>query len=226
MKLRAAIVLAVAVLAAGAYTVAHALAGGEAQWSESSQAASTVPAGLGFPIRDKPAPGFTLVDQFGQTVSLSSLRGREVVLAFIDSRCTTICPITAAILRAAMHRLAGASTRVALVAVNANPIATRVADVYRFSAQHEMLRTWKYLTGSPSELEAIYHAYRVYVCVTHSGQVVHDAAVYVVDPSGHERLYYDMLDAGGQFTIESEISALVAGMRAWLPSAAGSSGRQ
>src|SRR5260370_5020192 len=52
----------------------------------------------GFPLSGRPAPDFKLTDQFGQTVSLSSLRGREVVLAFIDARCTTLCPLTAEIL--------------------------------------------------------------------------------------------------------------------------------
>ena len=40
------------------------------------------------------APDFTLSDQFGKQVSLSSFRGKVVVLAFNDSECTTICPLT------------------------------------------------------------------------------------------------------------------------------------
>jgi len=208
--------LSAVLLATAAYAVSHALSNASAPGSP-VQAPVAVAAGGGFPVRGRPAPPFTLVDQFGRSVSLRSLRGEEVVLAFIDSRCTTICPLTAAILRIAMHKLPGASGRVALVAVNANPVATRVADVYRFSAEHQMLHTWLYLTGSPATLKAIYRAYQVYVCVTRSGQVIHDAALFVVDGSGRERLYYDMMDAGGLFTLESETTALVAGMRAWLP---------
>ncbi|HTU04138.1 MAG TPA: SCO family protein, partial [Trebonia sp.] len=45
-----------------------------------------------------PAPGFTLTDQFGQQVSLRSYRGKVVMLAFNDSECTTICPMTTAAL--------------------------------------------------------------------------------------------------------------------------------
>src|SRR6202035_1562430 len=41
-----------------------------------------------------PAPDFTLTDQFGHSVSLHSFRGKVVVLAFNDSQCTTICPLT------------------------------------------------------------------------------------------------------------------------------------
>ena len=41
-----------------------------------------------------PAPDFTLTDQFGARVSLRSFRGKVVILAFNDSECTTICPLT------------------------------------------------------------------------------------------------------------------------------------
>src|SRR2546423_14610178 len=51
----------------------------------------------GFPMTGKLAPDFTLTDQFGHAVTLSSLRGHEVVLAFIDSRGRTLCPLLAEI---------------------------------------------------------------------------------------------------------------------------------
>src|SRR5882724_11417528 len=47
----------------------------------------------GFPLPGHPAPDFSLVDQFNQPATLSSLRGHEIVLAFIDARCVTICPL-------------------------------------------------------------------------------------------------------------------------------------
>ncbi len=177
-----------------------------------------VEAGGGFPIEGKPAPGFTLTDQFGRTVSLSSLRGHEVVLAFIDSRCETVCPLTAAVLRSALQRIGPADAgRVELVAVNADPAATRVADVYRFSQETGMLHEWRYLTGSPQQLKAIYAAYQVYVCVERDGAVVHTAAIYLIDPRGRERLYFQTLDSGARVTVGSETRAIVAGMRRWLP---------
>lgn len=181
----------------------------------------SVEAGGGFPIHGTLAPGFTLADQFGRTVSLSSLRGHEVVLAFIDSRCTTVCPLTAAILRNALRRIGPVDARrVALVAVNADPAATRVADVYRFSAETGMLHQWLYLTGSPAALKAIYRKYQVYVCVEHNGDVVHTAAIYLIDPAGRERLYFQTLDSSVGVTIDSETQAILAGVRQWLPPAA------
>jgi cytochrome oxidase Cu insertion factor (SCO1/SenC/PrrC family) len=178
----------------------------------------SVEAGGGFPIRGRTAPGFRLTDQFGRAVSLSSLRGREVVLAFIDSRCETVCPLTAAILRNALGRISPADAgRVDLVAVNANPIATRVADVYRFSEETGMLHEWKYLTGSPAQLKAVYGAYQVYVCVKPDGAVVHTAAIYLIDPRGYERLYFQALNSNAGITVGSETRAIVTGMRQWLP---------
>jgi len=45
------------------------------------------------PVPVARAPGFLLTDQAGHAVSLTSLRGRVVVLEFMDPHCTCICPI-------------------------------------------------------------------------------------------------------------------------------------
>jgi cytochrome oxidase Cu insertion factor (SCO1/SenC/PrrC family) len=191
---------------------------GTAQSTSPAAGPSAIGAGGGFPIGGRLAPNFTLVDQFGRPVSFSSLRGKEVALAFIDSHCTTVCPLTAEILRQARNQLGPAdSKRVALVAVNANPAAARVADVYQFSAEHGMLHQWMFLTGSPAQLDAIYREYQVYVAVQKGGGVEHDSATFIIGPDGRERLYYETLDTKARSTMESETQALLAGMRLWLP---------
>src|SRR5215472_8407944 len=45
------------------------------------------------PVPDRAAPGFTLTDQAGKKISLAGFRGRTVVLTFMDSHCTDVCPI-------------------------------------------------------------------------------------------------------------------------------------
>lgn len=173
---------------------------------------------LGFPINGDLAPDFKLVDQFGDPMSLSSRRGREVVLAFIDSRCTTICPLTANILYDAKAQLgASAASRVTLLAVNANPSQTSVATVRAWSVAHGMLNQWFFLTGTPQQLESIYHLYNVYVSVDSSGQVAHDAKTFIIDAQGRERLYFETLDSNSAPDLQSEVSGLVVGMRQWLP---------
>jgi protein SCO1/2 len=175
----------------------------------------------GFPLKGDLAPDFSLVDQFDRPVTLSSLRGQEIVLAFIDSQCKSLCPLTANIMYNAKARLGtSAASHVALIAVNANPAATSVAEVQSWSIAHGMLHQWLFLTGSPKQLESIYHMYNVYAQVDANGTDVHDPAVFIIDASGHERLYYETLDSNSQADLNSEVIGLEAGMRQWLPQAA------
>jgi cytochrome oxidase Cu insertion factor (SCO1/SenC/PrrC family) len=207
-------------LALGLAIAAAALAGWKlgSQSPASTRVARAVGAGAGIPIPGATnAPNFTLTDQFGHRLTLASLHGREVLLAFIDSRCTTVCPLTAAILHRAVEELGPRAKNVQIVAVNADPAATRVSDVYRFSADTGMLGTWRFVTGSPTALKAVYRHYQVYVCVKHDGQVIHTAAMYVIDPSGHERLYLESIDSRASSTMASETAAVTQGLREFLP---------
>src|SRR6266516_4651779 len=129
----------------------------------------------GFPMTGNLAPDFKLTDQFGHSVTLSSLRGHEVVLAFIDSRCKTLCPLTANIMYDAKVRLgASAASQIELVAVNANPTATSVTEVQAWSISHGMLHQWLFLTGTAQQLQSVYHLYNVYVQVSSNELVQHD----------------------------------------------------
>lgn len=172
----------------------------------------------GFPMTGDPAPDFTLTDQFGHAVTLASLRGHEVVLAFIDSRCTSLCPLTANIMYNARAKLGSAAvSQIVLVAVNANPTATSVAEVQDWSIKHGMLHQWLFLTGPAKQLESVYHLYNVYVQVDSSGAVVHDSIMLVIDATGHERLYFETLDSNSKTDLSDEITGLQSGMKQWLP---------
>lgn len=172
----------------------------------------------GFPMSGSLAPDFTLTDQFGQPATLSSLRGHEVVLAFIDARCKTLCPLTANIMYAAKAQLgSAASSKVELVAVNANPTATSVTEVEDWSIAHGMLHQWKFLTGTASQLNAIYHQYNVEVQVSANDLVEHDPVTFIIDATGHERLYYETLDSNSKSDLSDEEIGLKDGMQQWLP---------
>jgi cytochrome oxidase Cu insertion factor (SCO1/SenC/PrrC family) len=172
----------------------------------------------GFPMSGNPAPDFQLTDQFGKPFRLSSLRGHEVVLAFIDARCTTLCPLTAQIMYYAKTQLdAAAASQIDLVAVNANPTATSVTAVQSWSIQHGMLHQWEFVTGTPQQLNAVYHLYNVYVQVSSNNAVEHDPITFIIDATGHERLYYETLDSNAQADIKSQEIGLEDGMKQWLP---------
>jgi protein SCO1/2 len=86
-----------------------------------------------------PGPDFTLSDQFGQSVSLHSFRGKVVMLAFNDSECTTICPLTTTAMVDAKKLLGAAGSRVQLLGIDANPKANAIEDVLSYSQVHGML---------------------------------------------------------------------------------------
>lgn len=208
-------ILLVGVLMAATVWGIRTIAASQAQYQAAQDTSNVVG---GFPLNGALAPDFKLVDQFGKPVTLSSLRGQEVVLAFIDARCTSLCPLTAQIMYAAKARLSSATaSKVALIAVNANTTATSVSVVQSWSIQHGMLHQWLFLTGSPTQLEAIYRAYKVYDQVNPDGSITHDPLTYIIDASGHERLSYETLDSTNQSDLNDQEIGLADGMQQWLP---------
>ena len=161
------------------------------------------------------APGFTLTDQFGKRVSLSSLRGKVVVVSFNDPECTTICPLTTTALLRAKELLGPAAANVELVGIGANPEATEVKWVRAYSRAHRMMHKWRFLTGSLPELKRVWRAYGIEAAVT-AGSIDHTPATYVVDQRGREsRLYetamaYSSVDQLG-YEMAQSISALLPG---------------
>lgn len=200
-----------AVWAIRLYNLSHTQATAQAA------APATVNAIGGFPIAARPAPDFTLTNQFNQPVTLSSLQGHEVVLAFIDSECKTLCPLTSQIMYNAKMRLApSAASQVMLVAVNANPASTSVTAIQDWSIKNGMLHQWQFLTGTAQQLQSIYHLYNVYDQVT-SAQVEHDPVLFIIDAKGREQLYFETLDSNNPADLNSEIIGLKDGMQQWLP---------
>lgn len=161
------------------------------------------------------APGFTLKDQFGKPVSLSSFRGKVVVLSFNDPKCTTICPLTTTALLRATELLGPAGSKVELVGVGANPEATGVKWVRAYSKAHGMLHKWRFLTGSPAELRHVWRAYGIAATVL-NGEIDHTPATYVIDPRGREsRLFltsmsYSSVDQLG-YEMAQSMAALIPG---------------
>ena len=101
-------------------------------------AAATLPAFHGQAVwgaGERPAPAFTLRDQSGVPVSLSALRGRPVLLTFLNSQCKEQCPLQGRELASILRRLPAAQ-RPALVIVSVNPKGDAPASI------RHATRTW------------------------------------------------------------------------------------
>jgi protein SCO1 len=133
------------------------------------------------------APAFTLRDQHDRAVSLASLRGRTVVLTFLDSRCRQECPLVGRTLGSVMRRLAPAD-RPVLVIVSVNPADNPLTA--GLAARHWALAgDWHWLLGTRAQLAPVWRAYRITV-EPKARDVVHSAAVYLIDRRGYERAGY------------------------------------
>jgi cytochrome oxidase Cu insertion factor (SCO1/SenC/PrrC family) len=135
------------------------------------------------------APDIRLENQFGQRMALSQFRGKAIVLAFVDSECTNVCPLTTVSMVAAKELLGAAGSHVQLLGVNANPDATSVADVMAYSRAHAMVNQWDFLTGTLPQLQATWRAYHIAVQID-KGMIDHTPALFVIDPQGRERTVY------------------------------------
>jgi cytochrome oxidase Cu insertion factor (SCO1/SenC/PrrC family) len=144
----------------------------------------------GTSLPGKAAPNFTLTNQFGARVSLRQFRGKAVVLAFVDSRCTSVCPLTTLSMTQAQSMLGpAAAAHIQLIGIDANPDATKVADMRAYSSAHQMLHAWDFLTGNLRQLGAVWRDYHVYVAASH-GNIDHEPAIYLIDERGNERTLY------------------------------------
>jgi protein SCO1/2 len=175
------------------------------------------PSGLRWTLPNTPAPAVRLPDQSGRMTSLASLQGRTVLLTFLDSRCTNLCPIEGAQLAAVQKGLPEAK-RPELVVISVNPADTR-ASVAKFVRQAGWTQPWRWLLGTRATLAPVWKAYHIGVRLSHgqavqtgkttirvAGSVVHTIALYVIDPQGRER--YGYLPPFRPAAVASAISSL------------------
>jgi cytochrome oxidase Cu insertion factor (SCO1/SenC/PrrC family) len=139
-----------------------------------------------------PAPDLSLPDQSGQTVSLSGLeqQGKVIVLEFMDSHCTDICPIVSHEFVVAHQQLGPDAARVAFVGVNVNPFHIAQSDVAGFTDEQGLnaLPEWHFLTGPVPQLQDAWKKYGVAVQAPNPNvDIVHSDSLYFIDPTGHQR---------------------------------------
>jgi cytochrome oxidase Cu insertion factor (SCO1/SenC/PrrC family) len=136
---------------------------------------------------DTPAPGFQLTDQDGATVTLASLRGKVVLMTFLDPVCTTDCPIIGLEFKQAGVLLRPQDSDVELVAIVANPTYRSVAFTRAFDREEGLstVPNWLYLTGSLSQLSQVWRQYGITVQDLPAGAMeAHNDLAVVIDRSG------------------------------------------
>jgi cytochrome oxidase Cu insertion factor (SCO1/SenC/PrrC family) len=145
---------------------------------------------------DKRAPGFRLTDQNGSAVSLAALRGRPVVVTFIDPLCRDFCPLEAQHLNDVVNAFPQAS-KPAIVAVSVNVHGNARATLMQDAQKWNLVPEWRWAVGAPAQLSRVWKAYYVQV-LTMTKEVAgvtvhtvsHTEAAYVIDSKGYERALF------------------------------------
>jgi protein SCO1 len=160
--------------------------------SSSTDAAVTVPAiAGGDAVPAKAAPPIELTDQYGKKIDLAKLKGHSVLVAFLYTHCTDLCPIVAGKVHTAYAKIPK-SQRPLFLAVSVDPAHDTPASAAAFNRRHRTTGEIDWLLGSQPELEKVWKAWDVKP--EHNAndpeEIEHNAEIFAIDPQGQIRALY------------------------------------
>jgi cytochrome oxidase Cu insertion factor (SCO1/SenC/PrrC family) len=142
------------------------------------------------------APDFRLTDQSGAPVSLAALRGRPVIVAFIDPLCRDYCPIEAQHLNDVVRTLP-VGQKPAIVAVSVNVYGNAHANLVEDGRKWKLVPQWRWAIGPAAALGRVWSAYHIAVLATTKTvagvkvhTIGHTEAAYVIDAHGFQRALF------------------------------------
>jgi protein SCO1/2 len=172
----AALVIMLGVLAWSPCALAHEAAHGE------EQRLPTIGA----------APDFALTSQDGADVTLGSLRGKVVAVAFIYASCPDVCPMLTDKMARVQDALgADFGARVAFLSITTDPEHDTPEVLKEYAEAFDAdLAGWSFLTGKPAAVLDVAHRYGVAVAKAADGQVDHTLLTTLIDRQGIMRVQY------------------------------------
>lgn len=221
---------------AAANTPVPTLAGlGPAGSTSQSPTGPTVPASPSMVIglthmSARPAPPIDLHSQTGAPWSLASVRGKTVVLTFLNAECNDICPVLGQEIVEADQILGAHRNDVQFVVVNSDPLETSLSVVPPALTRTglDQLSNVTFLTGSLSELSSVWRDYGITVAVSNTNRLVsHSNFVYFIAPNGRLTLHatpFGNESAQASYSLDpSTIHTFAVGMAAAATSLSGAS---
>ncbi len=149
------------------------------------------------PLADiRPAPRTVLVDTAGKPFDLVALRGKVVLVSFVYTTCTGVCPATTQSLKGIQKGLQDArlwGTSVEFVSITLDPKRDTPAVLARYARLFGAdAAAWHFLGGPPEEVNAAIAAWGMWVKTTPAGALDHPSRIFLLDPRGHEREIYNL----------------------------------
>jgi protein SCO1 len=139
----------------------------------------------------KPAPALALHNYAGQPVTLSTLRGKAVLVTFVYTDCPDVCPLIVSDLAAAQRQLGAGARRLQILAVTVDPRHDTPRAIKAFLAARDATGRMDYLLGSRPRLLATWRAWGVGVTLGKNDVIAgHSAVVYGITASGRMAVVY------------------------------------
>jgi protein SCO1/2 len=122
-----------------------------------------------------PAPDFDLTNQDGQSVKLSDIRGRVVLITFFYADCPDFCPTMNSNLKQVLDSLDEDSRQqVMLLSITFDPLADTPEKLKEYAQKRGFaVPNWHFLTGTTEEIDRVTQAYGILVEQTESQVHVH-----------------------------------------------------
>ena len=134
----------------------------------------------------RPLPNVPMVDQNGQSFTLSDYGGRTVLVDFIYTRCPTICGVLGEDFRNVLRRRGDALSDVDLLSISFDPDNDDLEARQRYGERYDAAAPrWRVAAVADKRgLATLLDGFGAVVISDGIGGFVHNSAVYVVDPRG------------------------------------------
>ncbi len=159
--------------------------------SSTSNAVSVVAIPGADAVPPRTAPPIDLTDQYGKKVDLAKLKGHTVLVAFLYTHCTDLCPIVAGKLHTAYASLKK-SERPIFLAVSVDPSHDTPQSAAEFNKRHRTTGEIDWLLGSHAELDKVWTAWGVKPerDANDPEEIEHNAEIFAIDKQGQIRALY------------------------------------
>lgn len=132
---------------------------------------------------------FTLTDQTGKTVTDATYRGKFMLVYFGYTYCPDVCPTELGMMSAALDQLGPTADKLQPLFITIDPARDTVAHMKDYVALFTPRLAG--LTGTPEQIKAVAHAYRVYYAkAPQEGKdpgdylMDHSSFIYLMGPDG------------------------------------------
>jgi protein SCO1 len=155
-------------------------------------------------------PDITLHDQANQPITLSSLKGKPVLIDFIY----TSCPGPCLVLTARMKKIAkdlgpDLGRNITLISVTVDPEHDGPKQLaYYAKEQGASFPGWYFLTGTPQQIDDVMANFKLKRIREADGSVDHIIDFFMLSPDGHETRVYNP-DEIGPAAITADVESTI-----------------